>query len=57
MCDNKEGSIEKIQQLIPEIGAINSNLEFSAHNFKTVGKMKVKNLNHEKISKLSTEQI
>ena len=57
LCDNKDGSIEKIQQLIPEIGAVNSDLEFSAHNFKTEGKMKIKNLNHEKISKLSSEQI
>ena len=42
---------------IPELNDINSNLEFSAHNFKTKGKMKVKNLNAEKIEKLTKDQM
>jgi hypothetical protein len=57
LCDNKDESVEKIKEFIPELGTINSNLEFSAHNFKTKGKMKIKNLNDEKINKLSSEQI
>ena len=57
MCDNKEESIEKIKEFIPELGTINFDLEFSAHNFKTDGKMKIQNLNDEKINKLSSAQI
>ena len=57
MCDNKEWSVEKIKEFIPELGTINSDLEFSAHNFKAKGKMKIQNLNDEKINKLSSEQI
>jgi len=57
LCDNKDESVEKIQEFIPELGTINSDLEFSAHNFKTEGKMKIQNLNAEKINKLSSEQI
>ena len=36
---------------------IQSDIEFSAHNFKTKGKMKVQNLNAEKIKKISTEDL
>ena len=57
LCDNKEESIEKIKEFIPELGTINFDLEFSAHNFKTDGKMKIQNLNDEKINKLSSAQI
>ena len=57
LCDNKDDSIKKIQEFIPELGSINADLEFSAHNFKTRGKMRIQNLNDKKISKLSTEQI
>ncbi|KRO66097.1 MAG: hypothetical protein ABR81_00115 [Cryomorphaceae bacterium BACL11 MAG-121128-bin16] len=42
---------------MPELGSLNSDLEFSAHNFKTDGKMKIQNLNDEKINKLSSAQI
>ena len=57
MCDKKEYSIQKIEEFIPALGAINSDLEFKAHNFKTKGRMKIKNLNYEKISKLTADQI
>ena len=36
---------------------IDFDLEFSAHNFKTDGKMKIQNLNNEKIKKLSVDQL
>ena len=49
LCDTKYELVEKIKKFIPEIGDIDSDLEFSAHNFKTVGKMKIQNLNKEKI--------
>ncbi len=57
LCDNKDDSIQKIKKFIPELGSINADLKFSAHNFKTQGRMKIQNLNDEKISKLSSEQI
>ena len=57
LCDKKDDSIKKIQEFIPELGSINIDREFSAHNFKTGGKMRIQNLNDEKISKLSSEQI
>ena len=57
LCDNKDNSIEKIKSFVPELGSLNSDIEFSAHNFKTDGKMKIQNLNTEKIKKLSSEQM
>jgi len=57
LCDNTDESIQRIKEFIPELGNIDSDLEFSAHNFKTKGKMKIQNLNDEKINKLSSEQI
>ena len=57
LCDNKADVIDKIKLFIPEIGNIDSDLEFSAHNFKTDGKMKIQNLNNEKIKKLSADQL
>ena len=57
LCDKKNKSVERIKAFIPELGNINSDLEFSAHNFKTKDKMKIQNLNDEKISKLSSDQI
>ena len=57
LCDHKEQSVEKIKEFIPNIGNIKIDLEFSAHNFKTKGKMQIENLNDEKIKKLTHEQI
>ena len=57
LCDSKEDVVDKIKFFMPEIGDIDSDLEFSAHNFKTEGKMKIQNLNDEKIKKLSTNQL
>ena len=57
LCDNKYESISKIQSFIPEIGSLVVNREFSAHNFKTKGKMKIHNLNSEKINRLESHQI
>ena len=57
LCDNTEEVFEKIQKYIPELGKIKSNLKFSAHNYKTKNKMRIQNLNKEKIAMLSTEQL
>ena len=57
LCDKKDEVMRKIQDFIPELNDINSDLEFSAHNFKTKGKMKVRSLNAEKIEKLTKDQM
>ena len=57
LCDDKESVVNRIKNFIPEIGDINSDLEFSAHNFKTEGKMKIQNLNSEKINKISKSDL
>ena len=57
LCDTKYEVVEKIKKFIPEIGNIDSDLEFSAHNFKTDGKMKIQNLNKEKIKKINKENM
>ena len=57
LCDKKDQCIDKIINFVPEIGHLTSDIKFSAHNFKTDGKMKVKNLNPEKISKLTKKEI
>ena len=57
LCDNKVNSMEQINKFIPELGFINFNLKFSAHNFKTSKRIKIQNFNNEKISKISSEQL
>ena len=57
LCDSTEQVIKNINSFIPELGKVNTELEFSAHNFKTEGKMKIQNLNDEKIKKLSKKDI
>jgi len=57
LCDNKEGVIDKIMRFVPELESINADASFTSHNFKTKGKMKIQNLNDEKIKKLSHEDL
>ena len=57
LCDNTKTSIKKIKNFIPSIGEIKVDIEFSAHNFKTKGKMKIQNLNKEKIEKISKRDL
>jgi len=57
LCDNTEMTMAKIKKHIPELGFINFDLEFSAHNFKTSKRIKIQNFNNEKISKISSEQL
>ena len=40
-------------KFVPELSDININIEYTSHNFKTKGKMRMTNLNSEKISKIS----
>ena len=39
-------------KFVPELSDININIEFTSHNFKTKRKMRMTNLNCEKISKI-----
>lgn len=56
LTDDPNAFNMKIKTLLPELKGINTNIEFSAHNFK--GKpLKIKNLNREKISKLTQSQL
>tara|TARA_B100002052_G_scaffold269386_1_gene268741 strand:- start:2780 stop:3592 length:813 start_codon:yes stop_codon:yes gene_type:complete len=57
LCDDTQNSIKKIKDFIPIIGEIKADIEFSAHNFKTKGKMKIQNLNKEKIEKISSKDL
>ena len=44
-------------RFVPELSDMNINLEFTSHNFKENKKMKITNLNSEKISKISDKDL
>ena len=56
-CNDTLIITKKIQDVIPEIGILKVNAKFSAHNFKNNSKMKIQNLNSEKIAKLDPSQL
>lgn len=56
LTDNPNDSVMKINRFVPEIGDINTNQKFSALNYMRK-KMEIRNLNAEKINKLSFSQI
>ena len=57
LCENKNQVVNKIISFIPDLKDIKSDQKFKAHNFKTSDKMKITNLNNEKIAKLTKEQL
>lgn len=57
LCDNTDIVANKIISFLPEIKNIKINNTFRSHNFKLKRKMKIENLNTEKIKKLSKNQI
>ena len=57
LCENKNQVVNKISSFIPELKDIKSEQKFKAHNFKTNDKMEITNLNNEKITKLTEEQL
>ena len=57
LCENKNQVVNKIISFIPDLKDIKSEQKFKAHNFKTSDKMKITNLNNEKIAKLTEEQL
>ena len=57
LCDNSTMIFEKMVSFLPETADIDIYSKFKAHNFKTKNKMSIQNLNAEKISILTKEQI
>jgi hypothetical protein len=57
LSKNPESVKEKLIQFVPKLKDISVDDEFKSHNFKTKGKMKITNLNNEKIAKLSDQDI
>ena len=57
LCDYSLDIAQKIIEFVPELDEINIDAEFSSHNYKTVKKMKITNLNDEKISKISNKDL
>lgn len=53
LCDRKEDVLKKLIKFIPELSDIKIDIKFSSHNFKTNKPMGIKNLNDEKILKIS----
>ena len=57
LCEKGEVILKKIVEFVPELNDIDANIEFTSHNFKSEGKMKMINLNEEKISKISDNDL
>ncbi|MCP4356683.1 MAG: hypothetical protein GY796_01535 [Chloroflexi bacterium] len=55
--NNTEDTIQNILNFLPEIGSVNIGAKFSAHNITGESIQGVKNLNQQKINKLSQRQI
>ena len=53
LCDNREEISQRMIKFMPELSDLDMNIELTSHNFKTEGKMKMVNLNDEKIAKIS----
>ena len=53
LCDNGQDISQKMIEFIPELTDLNIDIDLTSHNFKTKGKMKMVNLNDEKIAKIS----
>ena len=53
LCDNRHEVFQKIVDFAPKLKDLDLDMNFTSHNFKTKGKMKMVNLNQEKISKIS----
>ena len=57
LCENKSQVVNNIISFMPNLKDIKSEQKFKAHNFKTKEKMEIINLNSQKISKLTKEQL
>ena len=53
LCDNGEEISQRMIKFMPELSDLDMNIDLTSHNFKTKGKMKIVNLNDEKIAKIS----
>ena len=56
LCDDSNVVVKQITSFIPEINDLDISQKFSAHNYKNT-KMIITNLNHEKISKISNNDL
>lgn len=57
LTENPDSVKYKLIEFVPELKDITVDSKFESHNFKTKGKMKIANLNQEKINKLTDEQL
>ena len=57
LCEEREKTVKRMVDFLPELNDININTLFKAHNFKTTENMAITNLNKEKIAKLSSKQL
>ena len=53
LCDNRQEVSQRMIEFIPELSDLDMNIDLTSHNFKKKGKMKMANLNDEKIAKIS----
>ena len=53
LCDNRQEISQRMIEFIPELSDLDMNIDLTSHNFKKKGKMKMANLNDEKIAKIS----
>ena len=53
LCDNRQEVSQKMIEFIPELADLDMNIDLTSHNFKKKAKMKMANLNDEKIAKIS----
>ena len=57
LCENGKDVLKQIIESVPELSDISVDMEFTSHNFKSDRKMKMVNLNEEKINKITKEDL
>ena len=57
LCNDTDKVIKRMIDFLPDLEDINANMGFTSHNYKTSKKMRMMNLNDEKIAKLSDADI
>ena len=57
LTENTSEAVGTIQKILPELSDIDFTKNFSAHNYLAEKKMKIRNLNEDKINKLSLDQV
>ena len=57
LCDNSHEIFNQITQFLPELNDIDLDMMFTSHNYKTSKRMRMRNLNHEKILNILDEDL